>query len=69
MEKNWVCIFTTDKIHLAEIAKGVLEENNIESVVINKKDSNYLFGYVEVYVNRDDAISGKHILRNFENTD
>lgn len=66
MEKNWVCIYSTDKIHLAEIAKGVLDEHGIESVTINKQDSSHLFGYVEVYVNRDHAFSGKYILRNIE---
>ncbi len=68
MEKDWVCIYSTDKVHLAEIARGILEENEIETVVVNKKDSTYLFGYVEVYVNRDDALSGKHILRNIEDS-
>ncbi len=66
MEQNWVCIYSTDKIHLAQIAKGVLKEYDIESVIVNKKDSNYLFGIIEVYVNRNNALQSKYILRNIE---
>ncbi len=67
MEKDWVCIYSTDKLHLAEIAKAILHEHEIESVVVNKKDSNYLFGNVELYVNRENALPGKYLLRNLEN--
>lgn len=66
MEKNWVCIYSTDTIQLAEIARGVLEEHEIDSVIVNKKDTNYLFGLIEVYVNRDNALAAKYILRNLE---
>lgn len=69
MEKNWVCIYSTDTIHLAEIAKAVLEEHDIESVIINKKDSNHLFGYIEIYVNRKNALTGKYIIRNIEDSE
>jgi len=66
MEKNWICIYSTNKNHLAEIAKGILKEHDIESVIVNKKDSNYLFGLLELYVNRDHVIQGKHLLRDIE---
>ena len=69
MEKDWVCIYSTDELHLAEIAKGILYEHEIDSVVVNKKDSNYLFGTVELYVNRENALQGKYLLRNIENYD
>ena len=51
MEKDWLLIFETDQMYQAEIAKQVLSENDIDSIIINKKDSSYLsFGNVEVYV-------------------
>jgi len=60
MEKGWVNIRNFGKIYLAEIAKEVLEDNNIEAVIINKKDSSYTsFGDIELYVkeeNKDKAI-------------
>ena len=63
MEKNWVCIFTTKVSYLAEIAKDLLHENEINAVIINKQDINYHFGVLEVYVERDHAIRGKHLLK------
>lgn len=63
MEKNWVCIYTTDASYLAEIAKDLLQKNEIDAVIINKKDTNYLFGILEIYVERDNVIRSNHILK------
>jgi hypothetical protein len=63
MEKNWVCIYTTKASYLAEIAKNLLHENEIDAVIINKQDMNYHFGILEIYVERDNAIRGKHLLK------
>lgn len=64
MEKNWVCIYSTKVSYLAEIAKDLLHENQINAVIINKQDMNYHFGVREVYVERNNAIRGKHLLKN-----
>jgi hypothetical protein len=66
MEKNWVCIYSTDIAYVAEIAKDLLIKNDIDAVIINKKDSNYLFGVLEIYVERDNAIRGKYLLKQLE---
>ena len=63
MEKNWVCIYNTTTVYLAEIAKDLLHEEEIDAVIINKKDSNYQFGVLEIYVERNNAIKAKHILK------
>jgi hypothetical protein len=62
MEDTWVNIYTTSQQYLAEMAKAVLYEEGIASVIINKQDSTYLFGDVELYVERDYAIIAKFIL-------
>jgi hypothetical protein len=62
MEKNWVCIYSTNTAYQAEIIKDVLNENDIDAVIINKQDSTYLFGSLEIYIERDNAIRGKHLL-------
>ncbi len=64
MEKNWVCVYNTSVAYLAEIAKDLLHEENIDAVVINKKDTNYQFGTLEIYVERNNAIRAKYILKN-----
>jgi len=67
MEKDWVKIFSTDKTYQAELARQILLENDIQSVVINKKDSSYLiFGETEVYVNRDDVLRAKQLIKTLE---
>ncbi|MBN1598102.1 MAG: DUF2007 domain-containing protein [Bacteroidales bacterium] len=68
MEKNWVCIFKSNTAYLAEIAKDVLIEKEIDAVVINKQDSNYHFGFYELYVERNNAVRGKYILNAIEDT-
>ena len=64
MEKNWTKIYSTVKMYQAELLKGMLEENNIEAVIINKQDSAYLFGELELYVDADDVMVATRIINN-----
>jgi hypothetical protein len=63
MNDNWTSIFTTQYEHIAEIVKAVLEDNEIKCVIINKKDSAYHFGEIEVYVNSDNVLRAKQLLK------
>lgn len=49
-------------MYKAELLKGLLVENEINAVIINKKDSAYLFGEVELYVTINDAVKAKHLI-------
>lgn len=63
MEKDWVKIYSSLQIHDIEIVKGVLKENNIQAITINKQDSSYLsFGEIELYVNNNDALEALQII-------
>jgi hypothetical protein len=62
MEKNWTKIYSSGKSYQAEILKGLLEENDIDAVIINKQDSAYLFGELELYVDADDVLQAKRII-------
>jgi hypothetical protein len=54
MEKDWFMVFQTEQLYLAEIAKQILYDSDIEVIVINKKDSTYLsFGELELYVHKN----------------
>jgi hypothetical protein len=66
MEKNWVCIYSTTFTYQAEIIKDLLDTNDIDAVIINKQDSTYLFGTLEIYVERDNTIRSKHLLNNVD---
>lgn len=54
MEKDWRVVFTTESPFEAELVKGMLKENEVESVIINQRDSSYgVFGKVYVLVYKD----------------
>jgi hypothetical protein len=56
MENNWEKIYSTEKLYLAEIIKGVLEENEYRPIILNKTVSGYPMGFYEIYINREDNI-------------
>jgi hypothetical protein len=54
MTQNWHLIYSTGNSALANILKGMLEENHIPAIIMNKQDSSYLsFGDIEIYVPRN----------------
>ena len=63
MEKGWERIYFTDKPHIVSIVRSLLKENDIESVEVNKKDSSYAFGDIEIYVKEEDAIFAKILIQ------
>lgn len=62
MDENWVLIKTTNDDFTAEVIKGMLEENQIETIVMNKRDSEFLVGYVELYVQNTDFEKANQLL-------
>ena len=64
MEKGWINIFATGDEYLVSIAKELLEENRIDSVVINHKDSSYVWlGEVELYVRAENENKALEVLK------
>jgi hypothetical protein len=66
---NWQTVFKTTTPHQSEIIKAVLEDLNIQSVIVNKKDSSYLFGQIELKVESENVIKTLKIIEediNFE---
>jgi pyruvate carboxylase len=49
-EENFVRVFTSTAPLDIEAAKAILEEEDIPSYTINKRDSTYMFGEIELYV-------------------
>lgn len=49
--KNWYLFYTTRSFPEANIIKGMLEENSVPVMLINKQSSTYIiFGEIELYV-------------------
>jgi hypothetical protein len=61
--KEWETVFKTETVFRAEIVKGVLDDNDISAIIINKKDSSYHFGHFEVTVPRDSIMKAIKIIR------
>ena len=67
MEKDWVQVYSTDKMFQAEIFKQVLADHEIEAVIINKMDSSYKsFGEIEIYVKNVHVIKAKMLAKEFD---
>jgi len=66
MFDNWVVIFSTAQLYEAELVKAIMADHNIESVVMNKKDSNYGFGDIDVYVPTNEAFKAKQLIIEFK---
>lgn len=67
MKEGWMKLNTFDKVHLAELEKGFLEENGILAVVLNEKDSSYLIGEVSIYVQENEYERAMELIKNTEN--
>ena len=66
MEKNLVHIYSTAQPYTAELVKQMLIDKNIAAFLVNKQDSFYKFGEVELYVHRDHVIRAKMLIKEFE---
>lgn len=61
---NWVTVFETDQLYLAEMVKGVLYENNIDAVLLSHKDSSYpMLGSIQILVNPNDQEKAAEIIK------
>ena len=66
MNKNWTKVFSSDKPIEAEIIKHMLENNsndNLKVITMNKQDSSYKFGTIDLYVEHKNIQHAKKIIR------
>jgi len=67
--ENWVMVYSSNMLYKVEMLKLMLDDENIDSVIINNQDSSYLFGYVELYVRNEDVMKAKTIIISEEQGD
>lgn len=65
MFDNWIAIYSSAQLYQAEMVRSILAENEIECVIMNKKDSTYGFGEIEVLVPTPEAFKAKQLLLEF----
>lgn len=66
-DNDWVLAYSFKLLYKAEMMQIILKDENIESVIINKQDSSYFIGDIELYVNSADILKAKNIIDNVEN--
>lgn len=66
MESDQVLIYSTGTLYLAELIRQMLTEHNIQAFIVNKQDSVYKFGDIELYTHRDNVIRAKKLISEFE---
>lgn len=67
MEKGWKSIFLTVQDFKAQMAKDLLEENGIDALIMNHKDSTFTtFGDIEVFVREEDEEKALDIIKNLK---
>jgi len=66
MFDNWALVYSTPHFYETEIIKSIMAENDIECISMNKKDSAYLFGDIEVYVPKGEALRAKQLIPDFK---
>jgi hypothetical protein len=66
MTQDQVHIYSIGNVYQAELIKQMLTDHNIHSFLVNKQDSAYKFGDIEIYVHRDDVIRAKMLIQEFE---
>lgn len=65
MSNQWEKVYSTTMLHKAEIVRAVLEDHEIKTAEMNKKDSMHLHltvGEIEIFVNPNDVIRATHLI-------
>jgi hypothetical protein len=66
MGTDQVHIYSVGNIYQAELIRQMLSDHDIHAFLINKQDSAYKFGDIELYVHRDHVIRAKMLIQEFE---
>ena len=66
MGTDLVNIYSAGKLYVAELIRQMLTDHNIQSFIVNKQDSAYKFGDIELFVHRDEVIKAKMLIQEFE---
>ncbi len=54
MEENWKSVYSADKLYKVELVKGILDQFSVESIIMNKRGSEFLVGDVDLFVDEKD---------------
>lgn len=64
--KNWVKIQSFERYHQAELRKNILAQNNINAVILDEKDSLFLLGNIDLYVEEFNEKKARALIDEFD---
>ena len=59
---GWTVVYSDGFPPAVELRRAILEEHGIPAVVLNKRDSSYLFGFVELLVQEGDTLRAESLI-------
>ena len=65
MDEEWVLVYSSSKLYEIELISGMLLENDIQSFVINKQDSAYFLGEIELHVPINSIMKAKQLISKY----
>lgn len=66
-DPDWVMVYASSLPYKINIVKAVLEDNQIKSFEVNKKDSSYTFiGDIDLFVHRNDEVLSRFLIKTHE---
>lgn len=66
MTSDRISVYTTNQMYEAEIVRQILSDHGINSFLLDKMDSAYKFGDIEIHVKGDDVMRAKLLIQEFE---
>ena len=63
---DWITIFETNQLYQAEMVKDILGDKNIEAVILNRKDSSFKIGIIEVMVRNENKEKAAEIVKSID---
>ncbi len=63
---GWTLVYTGNKLHDVNFIQSLLDDHKIVSVVVNKQDSVYLIGDIELYVSAEDAFNANQLIKSLK---
>lgn len=68
-EAGWISVSESNQEMDAVTKKALLEEEGIQTMIINKKDSLYpMIGYFEIFVKQENVLRSLKLLEQYENS-
>ena len=65
-DENWAQVYSSQDEAKADILIDSLDQAGIKAVKMNKRDSSFPIGNIEVYVRLEDLCVAKNIIKEFE---